>query len=182
MAQVMRPIGITLLAVLHVLQAVFLFFGGVALLALGAFARRRFFGMPHFLHGVVSLIGVVVVVVGVLYLGLAWGLWSGRGWAWTISLILAVLGIIVSVVFLARGGLGTLVVLILDAVIVYYLFTPNVRAFFGEYGARAPSAGTRAMAPRSELPGMGGTRLCSNCGATVGTDQKFCVYCGKPLN
>lgn len=180
MAQVMRPIGITLLAVLHVVEAVFLFFVGVALLALGAFVRHRFFGM-HFLHWVVSLIGVVVLVVGILYLGLAWGLWSGRGWAWTISFILAVLGIIVTVVSLARGRLGALVGLVLDAVILYYLFTPKVRAFFGEYGTTAP-AGTRAIPPSSESTSGGGTRFCSNCGSSAGVNEKFCANCGKPLN
>ena len=136
MATATRPFGITLLAVLHVLQAILFFLGGIALIALGAVIRRGFFGLHRFLSGAASLIGVVVVVVGLLYLGLARGLWSGKRWAWNVSLILAALGIIVSLISLLRGGFGTLIVLILDAIIIYYLLTPRVRTFFGGYRTR----------------------------------------------
>ena len=173
-----RPLGITLLALLHVLQAIFFFFGGIALIALGAFIRRGFFGLPRILHGVVSLIGVVVIVIGLLYLGLAWGLWTGKGWAWILSLLLAALGIVVSVISLIRGGFGTIVVLILDAIIVYYLFRPNVRAFFGEQRNRAqttPTSGTTAQLPQE-------ARFCPNCGAPAQANEKFCSHCGKPFS
>jgi lysylphosphatidylglycerol synthetase-like protein (DUF2156 family) len=172
-----RPLGITLLAVLHVLQAVFLFLVGVALIVLGALIRRGLFGPPRFLHGFVSLIGVVVVVVGLVYLGLAWGLWTGKGWAWVLSLVLAALGIIVSLISLVRGRFLAIVVLILDAIILYYLFRPNVRAFFGEQKnlpQSMPATGTTAQPTTA-------TRFCSNCGAPTQATEKFCSHCGKSL-
>jgi len=167
-----------LLAVLHVLQAVFFFFVGVALIALGAFISRGLIGLPRFLHGVVSLIGVVVVVIGLIYLGLAWGLWTGKGWAWVLSLILAALGIVVSLISLVRGRFLTIVVLILDAIILYYLFRPNVRAFFGEQKTppqNMPATGTTAQPTTA-------TRFCSNCGAPTQATEKFCSHCGKPVS
>jgi hypothetical protein len=36
---------------------------------------------------------------------------------------------------LAGGGVGMIAVFILDAAILYYLFRPNVRTFFGEQKA-----------------------------------------------
>jgi len=173
-----RPLGITLLAVLHILQAILLFLGGVALIALGAFIRRGLFGPPRLLHGVVSLIGIVAVVIGLLYLGLAWGLWTGKGWAWILSLVLAVLGLIVYLIALVRGRLVTIVLLILDAIIVYYLFRPNVRAFFGEQKTPSQPAPATAPTPASTAP----ARFCSNCGATVQMSEKFCSHCGKPIS
>jgi len=173
-----RPFGITLLAVLHVLQALFFFLGGIVLITLGAFIRRGLFGLPRFLNGVVSLIGVVVIVIGLLYLGLAWGLWTGKGWAWILSLVLAAMGLIVSLISLVRGGFGTIVVLILDAIILYYLFRPNVRAFFGEQKMplqTMPATGT-ATQPTTA------TRFCSNCGASTQANEKFCSHCGKPVS
>jgi lysylphosphatidylglycerol synthetase-like protein (DUF2156 family) len=180
MATVNRPFGITLLAVLHVLEAILFFLGGIALIVLGAFMRRGFFGIHRLLGGAASLIGVVVVVVGLLYLGLAWGLWSGKGWAWVVSLILAGLGIIVSLISLVGGGLGTLIVLVLDAIIIYYLFTPRVRTFFGEYGTRTfPQPPTQPIPPSAQS--TGGTRFCSNCGGPVQANERFCSNCGKAL-
>ncbi len=173
-----RPPGITLLAVLHVLQAIFFFLSGIVLIALGAFIRRGLFGLPRFLNGAVSLIGVVVVVIGLLYLGLAWGLWTGKGWAWILSLVLAGLGLIVSLISLVRGGFGTIVVLILDAIILYYLFRPNVRTFFGEQKTlpqSMPATGTTAKPTTA-------TRFCSNCGAPAQENEKFCSHCGKPIS
>jgi hypothetical protein len=162
-----------------VLQAIFLLLGGIVIIALGAFISRGLFGIPRLLHGFVSLIGVVVVVIGLLYLGLAWGLWTGKGWAWTLSLILAALGIIVSLISLASGRIGPIVILILDALIVYYLFRPNVRAFFGEY---KPPTTTPPPAQRLQTtPQPTGNRFCSNCGAPIQGSEKFCAHCGKPL-
>jgi len=179
MSNVARPFGITLLAVLHVLEAVIFLLVGAALIALGAFMRRGFFGAPRFLHGIASLIGVIVMIIGLLYLGLAWGLWTAKGWAWIVSLVLAVLGVIVSLVSLVRGRIGTLVVLLLDAIILYYLLTPHVRTFFGESKPTQPSAPTQAPQPVAQP--TSGARFCSNCGAPVQPGENFCANCGKPV-
>jgi hypothetical protein len=176
-----RPLGIALLAVLHVIQAFIFFLGGIAMIALGAFIRRRLVGILHLLHGVAYLIGVVLIVLALLYLGLAWGLWTGKGWAWVLSLIIAVLGIIVSLVSLVGGGLGAFVVLVLDGIIVFYLFTPNVRAFFGEQKpAATPLPGTEP--PQSTTQPSGAARYCPNCGAPVQPNERFCMHCGKSLS
>jgi len=181
LTSVSRPFGITLLAVLHILQAVIYFVGGLALVALGAFIRRGFFGTHRFLHGLVSVIGVVLVIVGLLYLGLAWGLWTGKGWAWTASLILAVLGIIFSIISLIAGGVIALLVLVLDAVIVYYLYRPNVRTFFGEYKPAPAQVSPTTQTVQAPAPSTGGSRSCPNCGAPVLVQDKFCAHCGKPI-
>jgi len=171
-----RPLGITLLAVLHILKAIFLFLGGIALIALGAFVRRGFFGIPRFLNGAVILVGGVILAVGLLYLGLAWGLWTGKGWAWAVSLLVTLFGLIVSLVSLAIGGLGAIVVLILDSAIVYYLFRPNVRAFFSGQKTSPQPVIQSASQP------VTATSFCSNCGAPTQGNEKFCSHCGKPIS
>jgi len=181
MASLTRPIGVTLLAALHVLQAIVLILGGLALMVLGAFMRRGIFGVPRFVHGFVSVIGVALVVIALLYLGLAWGLWTGKGWAWIISLILAALGVIVSVLSLVTGGFGPIVVLVLDALILYYLFRPNVRAFFGEQKTPAPPAPPSTPTISNVQQATGG-HYCTNCGGPLHEGEKFCSYCGKPVS
>ena len=179
MVAVNRPFGISLLAILHILQAILCFVGGIALFAFGAFVHRGF-GMHRFLGGIASFIGVVVLVIGLLYLGLAWGLWFGKGWAWTISLVLAALGIIVSFLSLFRGRVFTLIILLLDIIIIYYLLTPRVRTFFGEYKPPVqPQQPTQSIqfAPQP----TSGSKFCSNCGVPLLDSDKFCSHCGKAL-
>ena len=176
-----RPFGITLLAGLHVLVAILYILGGIALIALGAFVRRGFFGTHRHLGGFASLIGVIVIIVAVLYLALAWGLWVGKGWAWAISLVLAGLGIIISLVSLITGAFWTVIVLILDVIIIYYLLTPHVRAFFGEYKVTAPpQTPSQSVQPTSQ-PSIS-DRFCPNCGAPLEGSEKFCSHCGKPVS
>jgi len=170
-----RPFGVTLLAALHVLQAIFLFLAGVALFAARAFSRIMF-RFPR-LGGLFPIIGVVLIIIALLDLGFAWGLWNGKGWAWILSLIFAALGILFSLLSLARGGLGSILILLIDIVILYYLTRPNVRAFFGEAKAQTP---TLTIPPASNTP-SGSGKFCTNCGAPVGLSEKFCAHCGAKV-
>jgi hypothetical protein len=126
-----RPFGVTILAVLTVINALVSFglsalvgviFGWVGALVPGVFGG--------FLAAIAIIFSIVAVAFGLIYLLLAWGLWSGKGWAWTITLILTVLSLIGSLVT-AASGLG-IVSLIIDVLILYYLTRPHVKAFFGK--------------------------------------------------
>jgi len=178
LATATRPFGITLLAVLHVLQAILFLIGAIALIVIGTIIRRGFFGMHRLLSGAAWSIGVVVLVIGLLYLGLAWGLWNGKGWAWAASLILAGIGLVVSLISLAGGAFGTLFVLILDTIIIYYLLTVRVRAYFGELKHPRQSQPPTQQVGSASQPTVS-SRFCSNCGAPAQLTEKFCSHCGK---
>ena len=85
--------------------------------------------------GIVSLIigiGFLLLALGIAYLVMAYGLWNGRGWAWTITLILTVIGIIVGIGSLVTGNGGAVIGIIIQAIVIYYLYRPNVKAYFGK--------------------------------------------------
>jgi uncharacterized membrane protein (DUF2068 family) len=71
-------------------------------------------------------IGIVLLVLAVLGFVMMWGLWSGRSWARTITMILAVIGIITGIFSLP----GSLIEILINAVILYYLTRPNIIAYF----------------------------------------------------
>ena len=182
MSSVKRPFGVTLLAVLHVIQAVVVFLIGVALVAVGEFVSRRLFGVPHLLREILWVIGGVLIIFGLLYLVLAYGLWTGKGWAWLISLILAGLGVLGSLLSLLRGGVVAIITLLLDVLIIYYLIRPNVKAFFGRSAPQpAPPIVQPRQAPQSPTSATGSGKFCSNCGAPVAANEKFCVHCGTRI-
>lgn len=182
MSSVHRPFGVTFLAVLHAIQAVVVFLIGVVIVAIGGFVSRRLFGVPHLLSGILWVIGAVLIIIGLLYLVLAYGLWTGRGWAWLISLILAGLGVVGSLLSLLRGGVVAIITLLLDVLIIYYLTRPNVKVFFGKSVPQpGPPIVQTGQAPQSLAPAVGSGKFCSNCGAALAADEKFCAHCGARI-
>lgn len=108
-----RPLGVTIIAILLIIAGVISLVGGLILL--------------------IVLVGFIFLALGIAYLVMAYGLWKGKGWAWSISLILAGIGIIMGIVYIIQDNLGGgIVSIIINGVIIYYLFRPNVKAFFGK--------------------------------------------------
>ncbi|HZA06600.1 MAG TPA: hypothetical protein VE619_02755 [Nitrososphaeraceae archaeon] len=107
-----RPLGVTIIAILTVI-------GGIAFVAIGTVL-------------LVVGIGFVLIAISIAYFAMAYGLWNGKRWAWTITLILSGIGIILAIASIAVGNIGAVFHIILNAVIIYYLYRPNVKAFFGK--------------------------------------------------
>ncbi len=81
----------------------------------------------------IILVGIVFLALGIAYFVMAYGLLKGRGWGWTISLILAGIGIVAGIYHITQNNIGGAIVsLIINGVIIYYLYRPNVKAFFGK--------------------------------------------------
>jgi uncharacterized membrane protein HdeD (DUF308 family) len=107
-----RPLGVTIIAILTIIGGILFLFSGLVLLIIG--------------------IGIILLALGIAYFVMAYGLWNGRGWAWTITLILSVIGIIIAIVSTAAGNVATIINVIIYAIVIYYLYRPNVKAFFGK--------------------------------------------------
>jgi hypothetical protein len=105
-----RPLGITIITILVVIVAISILVNG--------------FVSP-------SPTLPVHIIIGIAWLVLAWGLWTGRGWAWIITLILAVISAIFNVFEIITLNVGSVFSLIVNIIIIYYLYRPNVRAYFG---------------------------------------------------
>jgi uncharacterized membrane protein (DUF2068 family) len=112
MQQKQRPLGVTIIAILMIISGIALISTGAVLLVVG--------------------IGVVPIALGIASFVVAYGLWEGKRWAWTITLIISVISIISAIVSLAYGGYGAIINIIINAIIIYYLYRPNVKAFFGK--------------------------------------------------
>ncbi|MGI0000675.1 MAG: DUF2127 domain-containing protein, partial [Nitrososphaeraceae archaeon] len=122
--QIKRPIGVTIIAILTIISGIILTFGGISLLAFGAFftsvpidvfiseqmqqqqqqqqqelqSAAELQALAQFLGGVGVAIGAIVLAVGVGYLIVSYGLLKGKGWAWIITVILTIIAIAVQIV------------------------------------------------------------------------------------
>jgi len=84
-------------------------------------------GIGEFIEAVVLAIAAVAAIVGILALIDAYGLWIGAGWAWWLTIILSILGIIGGILSLPGG----IISIIIDILIIYYFTRPYVKKFFG---------------------------------------------------
>lgn len=128
-----RPTGVTVIALISAFFGVIgLLFGlmGMAGGALfGAASAAAGVGEAAGAGGMLLVTGLLALVVGVLEIVFAWGCWTGKGWAWILGMVNAVMAIISAV--LGGIGAGFIVTLAINGLIVYYLMTPPVKGYFG---------------------------------------------------
>lgn len=108
-----RPIGITVLAILSGIGGVFGVLGSLLLVA------------------ILPVIGIPTLLISIGYIALAFGFWTLQPWAWTAGIVLQGLSIALALLALVMGGGFNFVGLAVSGIILYYLFTPGVKAAFG---------------------------------------------------
>lgn len=116
--------GVTILAALNILSGIVMLLVGLGIAALGT--------VVVFLAPVGIFFGGILVILGIASFAVAAGLLQGRRWAWTATLILSIISIIVGVASLAAGNAGSIISIIISAGIIYYLYRPYVMAYFGK--------------------------------------------------
>lgn len=146
-----RPTGVAILTILQIIVGVVDILTGALLLAVYALAATVFGVELSGAFGVFMLpLALLSFVFGVFSFILAYGLWTGRGWAWISSIIIAVIGLAVGIMGLAFGSFANLIPIVFYALILVYLSTNPVRAFFGR-GLRLPSPRVAPTAPTTPV-------------------------------
>src|SRR5436305_10934528 len=119
-----RPFGITILALLMFIQAIFEIIVG-SITFIGTTLASPLAGL---------LVGWIPLVVAILLLILAWGLWTLKPWAYWVTLIVEIINIISNLFNLGQpnhsvfgvisGGLVSIII------VIYLLVDGNVRRAF----------------------------------------------------
>jgi len=124
---VSRPILITIIAILEFLLGLLLLVGGILLIA-GVVSAGDI--DPEFAD-LGNAASIAMIVVGLINLIIAGGFWNGWSIMWYIGLIVNGIGLIVAIYGLITTGIGSAIPLVIYAVILFYLFRPGVKDFFG---------------------------------------------------
>jgi hypothetical protein len=118
-------------------------------LPLGIQNQAELEALIQFLAGIGIIIGSIVLAVGIGYLIVSYGLLKGKEWAWIVTVILTIIAIaiqIISVVTssmfnasfsadmnaLISGIISHIIGLAINGVILYYLYRPHVKSYFGK--------------------------------------------------
>lgn len=143
-----RPIGVTILAILEVLWGLLLLFVAFGLFVI-AFLTTDLELVEMIEEQVPGLIiesaplifailGGAFLVFALISFLVAWGFLKGKGWAWTLAIIVAVLSIILNVITALTQGFNVAslvslaISIVIPVIIVVYLYQPGVRAWFGK--------------------------------------------------
>lgn len=108
-----RPFGVTIIAILAILGGIGALVAGIALVA------------------IIPFLGAALIIIGLAYFVVAYGLWKGLQWAWIITLVVTIIALISEIGSIIVGNVGAVIPVIINAIIIYYLFRPNVKAYFG---------------------------------------------------
>ncbi len=158
-ASIKRPLGVTIIGILNLIGGIFQVIGGLALITIGGllaanpsllgnagadFARSNPLHVPIEILGVALLaLGAVILPLGVLSFVIAYGTLKGKGWAWTLNVVVSIIGIIINIIstILYNSGIQSVVPVAISigisVLILYYLYRPHVKQYFGKTLASA---------------------------------------------
>ena len=115
------PFGIIIISILTVISGLILFaMSFVSLMILSSLGPLRFMGSMFLL-----ILGTASIIV-------SFGLYKGKGWSWTLLLILSGFGAAGYLLNIVNGQSFSVIGLVINAIIIYYLYKPHIRKFFGK--------------------------------------------------
>jgi uncharacterized membrane protein (DUF2068 family) len=154
-----RPTGVTILGVLFVIAGAFSLLGGIATLVAIPFVANV---NPNVINdelqlngqqqplltpgeqtalaqgsgSILTVLGAVLIPLGIASLVVAYGLFKGKSWAWFVAVVLSTIGLVVNVISLVTSNMGAIagamVGIAINAIVLYYLSRRNVRQYFGK--------------------------------------------------
>jgi hypothetical protein len=117
-----RPLGVTILGVLWIIGGLLAIIGGI----IGG-AVLSIVG----LGGIGAAIGITLFVIGIIDLLLGIGCFKAWPWVWVVGVIITAISILIGIASLFTTGASALLGIVIAAIILYYLFQPQVKAYFG---------------------------------------------------
>jgi hypothetical protein len=162
-----RPTGVTIIAILTIVGGILIFVLGLSFTALWVLTSVSSINISITTNTNNSnssnditgsfivfsaVVGCLFLAMGVGYLTMFYGLLKGKGWAWLITMVLLIVGIIIQIVSITSGDAFNLseinkdrinsrstvseitisiIGMVINMLIIYYLLRPHVRAYFG---------------------------------------------------
>ncbi len=200
-----RPTGVTILGVLAILGGIALLVAGIALIGLGlvigtyagsaftnALSNAGYSGLASISAGTLAIfllaLGAVILILGILYFAVGIGYFGGKGWAWTVGIIVTAISVVLDIVQIGLGAVSNVFGLVIGLLIIYYLTRPHVKAFFGKGPSMGSSAmpqggmGSMPMGSMGSSQPMGSMGMtCKNCGASIPAGASRCPSCGASV-
>jgi hypothetical protein len=139
-----RPLGVTVLAILSVLEGMLAFVAAMALLFAGVLGTAA--GASS--GGIATVIGLAMFGLSMGSLGLGLGFWLQKAWAWGAAFVVFAVAVVLNlatVMFLGASLFSIVVPVAVAAGVMWYLTQPATRAALG-HGTEGAAQGTEGAA------------------------------------
>lgn len=145
MADVDRPILISIVSILNIVLGLLAIVAGIVLIAdIGGVATELTNRIweeiqeqgqtgditKEDLFNAIKMLGFLPIFGGVVNAIIGIGMWLGWRIMWYIGVVVNVLELLLALATLIFGNFAALVTVIINGLIIYYLFRPGVKAFF----------------------------------------------------
>jgi len=114
------PRGILIITILTVIS-------GILLLIMSIYA----FNLLLPLGGIYLMGPAFLLILGVTSLFTAYGLYRGQNWSWKLLLVLSGFGAAGYLLNVVNGQFISIIGVIYNSVIIYYMYRPHVRKYYG---------------------------------------------------
>jgi uncharacterized membrane protein HdeD (DUF308 family) len=160
-----RPLGITIIAILTIIDGIAFLASGIAAVTIAPFlfgvdinnsnnnvppvtgtSTLGSVTIPDTLLLRMSVVtGVAILTLGIAYFVMTYGLLKGKGWAWTVTVVLCCIGIALGLVSVVNRHLDGIFNILINAFIFYYIYRPYVKSFFGKATTTTTAADTASL-------------------------------------
>lgn len=129
-----KPLGVDLLALVLVISGIFTVYSGIDALFFASFLASVA-PVNTFVFGAsaqyAAIWGSILIAVGAGSFLVAYGLFHGRSWGWSGAVALAIIGIVIPLMNVVAGYWPSVFTMVLSGIVLYFLFMPQVREYFG---------------------------------------------------
>lgn len=123
-----RPTGITVLGVLQIIAGIILVVFTVMVGTMSGMMGNSYFGaMMSIVGGAIT--AVLAVLAGFSFL-IASALFSGKKWGRTIVIVFSIINLVMEAVSMMVGNVFGIAGIILNGIVLYYMWRPHVIAYF----------------------------------------------------
>lgn len=179
---------------------------GLLIVGVSTLFASAFGAAGRVLAGLGAIVGGAFIVVSLIWLAAGFGLLNGKGWAWTLEMLVNVLLLIGAIAFTALGNYSSIGGIVIPGLMIWYLTRTRVKAFFGKapwaptptfsstpsfstpslstpsFGTTpSPSFGSNTNPTGTSTPSTALARFCTHCGATISPSSTKCAACGANL-
>jgi|SRR5690349_12050616 len=127
-----RPLGVTIIAILTIIGGIAFLASGIGAVTVAPFLSNAGINNSMLTPVISAITGVALLILGMAYFVMAYGLLKAKGWAWTITVLLSCIGIALGFVSVVTGHIGSIFSIVINGIILYYIYRPNVKSFFGK--------------------------------------------------